>query len=159
MKNYVIMNEKKEIVEEYFLSPGEIIVSRKPSLITTILGSCIAVCLFDSRKNIGGMNHFMLPAGEAHVENAYRFGVVAIPKIINMVEKHTGSCKNMVAKVYGGSDTFNSNYQIGKKNIDMALALLKEKSIKIEDIDVGGPISRKIKFNTYTNEVKLYYLE
>ena len=149
---------RMDIKRDYFLNPGELIVSIEPSLITTVLGSCISVCLYDTQFKIGGMNHFMLPIGSTYPENSLRFGSVAIPRIIEKIAYRTGGKKHLVAKVYGGSDTFNSTYQIGRKNIDLALNILKEHHIKIEDMDVGGPICRKIKFNTYTNEVQLNFL-
>ncbi len=142
----------------HFLNPGELIICHRPAVITTVLGSCVAVCLYDVRMGIGGMNHFMLPKSGDPLKKTLKFGDVAMKAIIDKFIAKTGGIKNMVAKVYGGSDTFNSTYQIGMKNIELAIGFLKERNIEIADADVGGNLSRKIKFDTQNGDIDVNYL-
>ena len=69
----------------YFLEPGYIFVSPQPAVISTVLGSCIAVCLYDAKRRIGGMNHFQFPATRRKDQATARYGNVALPYLIRMI--------------------------------------------------------------------------
>ena len=95
------MTHTKEIT----LHVGGVHASAEPTVITTLLGSCVAVCLWDARPGVGGMNHFMLPEGSAHgpTDEATRFGVHAMDRLVGEMVKLGGVPTRFVAKVFGGA--------------------------------------------------------
>ena len=136
-----------------YLYPSLIHVSREPILIKTILGSCVSVCLWDKTKKYGGMNHFMLPGVNGTDVLSAKYGNVAIEELVTKMRKIGSYQENLVAKIFGGSDTFKHESGIGIKNIDTAYRLLKLMKIPVVASNTGGRKGRKLLFNTYSGEV------
>ncbi|MGL1891800.1 MAG: chemotaxis protein CheD [Spirochaetaceae bacterium] len=145
--------------------PGEYYVSNRGEVISTILGSCISVCLYDTVNNISGMNHFMLPErlSSAFVTNDYdfdsssllnnslRYGAYSMELLINEIIKLGGEKKYLNAKVFGGGKVLNyisDRQSIGEQNTDFVLAFLKAENIEVISKDVGGNTGRQIKYYT-----------
>jgi len=134
--------------------PGEYHIVSKSGAITTLLGSCVAVVLYDSTAVVGGMNHFMLPesirAKKFYLSSAGKYGMYAMELLINGLIKAGGHKKNFKAKVFGGGsvlgDAFNRTSRIPESNIRMALDYLKEEDIPVVTSDVGGDQARKVYF-------------
>ena len=105
----------------HFLYPGQLFVTRDPIVISTILGSCAAVCLWDRHKKAGGMNHYLLPDGLAEGPNRLRYGNVANPELLNQVLALGCEIGNLQAKVFGGSSAFaiNSSQSVGSRNVEL----------------------------------------
>ena len=146
---------------KHFLYPGAIYVSPESSLITTILGSCVAVCLYDPLLQVGGMNHFMLPLWNGQGLASPRYGNIAIDKLIRNMEALGSMRKNMKAKVFGGAEIIATNinqFMIGERNIHLAKDTLHEEGIAIVSSSTGGKLGRKIIFNTETGEVRQKYV-
>lgn len=139
-------------VKEHFLIEGTIFVSTKECNVTTILGSCVAVCLWDPFLKIGGMNHYLLALWNGDGLATPRYGNIAIPKLIKKIMTFGSSKKNLRAKVFGGSNVLSiSNNGIkgaGWRNIMLAEEMLKEEGIPIVASDLGGNYGRKIRYNT-----------
>ncbi len=144
-----------------FILPGELTVSRKPVMISTLLGSCVAVCLYNPKKGYAGMNHYMLPFGEnSSMKNKY--GRNAILKLLEMMLRLDPDKNNIEAHIYGGGAVvghLSSGAGIGKKNIDIANQLLAEHGIKIKTRRVGGNSGRKIFFDTGTGKIEEKMIE
>ena len=131
---------------QVYLHAGQIAVASEPAAITTILGSCVAVCLRDPDSRVGGMNHFLLPH---HVERerSPRFGSCAIPALIDAVVRAGASRRALVAKVFGGASVLGAlggGRNLGDENARLALRLLEEERIPVLDRDVGGTRGRKV---------------
>ena len=142
---------------KHFLYPGAIYVSPKSSMITTILGSCIAICLYDPILQVGGMNHFMLPLWNGQGLASPRYGNIAIDKLIKNLESMGSLRSNMKAKVFGGAEIIETKinqFMIGERNIRIAKDMLHEEGIPIVGSSTGGKLGRKIIFNTETGEVR-----
>jgi chemotaxis protein CheD len=135
---------------KHFLYPGQMFVSRDPVTITTILGSCAALCLWDSRKKIGGMNHYLLPDGSDSGPNKFRYGNVANPALLNELLAMGCDIKNLQAKVYGGSSAFSANplESVGTRNVQLAEEFLQKNGIRLIAKDVSGRHGRKLIFRT-----------
>lgn len=134
---------------QVYLHAGQIAVAAKPTAITTILGSCVAVCLHDPATRIGGMNHFLLPL---HVERekSPRFGTVAVPQLIDDVVRAGASRASLVAKVFGGAaviGAFRGSRNLGAENAALALELLTAAHVPVLDHDLGGTRGRKLIFH------------
>ena len=146
---------------KHFLYPGAIYVSPEPSVITTILGSCIAICLYDPVLQVGGMNHFMLPLWNGQGLASPRYGNIAIEKLIRNLEAMGSKKSNVKAKVFGGAEIIATNisqFMIGERNIKLAKDILHEEGIPIISSSTGGKLGRKIIFNTQTGEVRQKYV-
>src|SRR5437764_12457420 len=135
-----------------YLLPGQLHVGAGPCQIKTILGSCIAICLWDSVRGIGGMNHFLLPASSEGQPASTRFADVATRTLLEMLEALGCRRPNLQAKVFGGASMFVSNdpqrVTLGTQNVGAALELLKAAGIPVIVQETGGSHGRKIMFNT-----------
>jgi chemotaxis protein CheD len=143
-------DEKLPAAPKHFLYPGQMFVSREPAVITTILGSCAALCLWDSRKKIGGMNHYLLPEGTDEGPNRLRYGNVANPALLKELLALGCEIKNMQAKVFGGSSAFAANplQSVGTRNAALAEEFLRASGIRLVGKDVSGKHGRKLIFQT-----------
>lgn len=133
-----------------FLYPGQMAVSREPLVITTILGSCAALCLWDSKKKVGGMNHYLLPEGSDGGPNRLRYGNVANPALLNELLALGCELKNLQAKVFGGSSAFAANplQSVGSRNVQLAEEFLRKSNIPLVSKDVSGKHGRRLVFHT-----------
>lgn len=145
-----------------YLHGGDVLVCSTPTKLTTILGSCISVCLYDPKKRIGGMNHFLFPLpneGEKENKKTGQFAMNAL--LVDM--KLLGSIPwDLQAKVYGGARLTNgttSVFSSGKANLEYAQKFLAERDIPIISQDTGGSWGRKIQFDTDSGVVLVNYLK
>tara|TARA_B110000211_G_scaffold71965_1_gene83454 strand:- start:2017 stop:2529 length:513 start_codon:yes stop_codon:yes gene_type:complete len=123
--------------------PGEFYVSKNNELISTVLGSCIAACVYDEVLGIGGMNHFMLPIQKGvELKNAHslscRYGNWAMEYLINEVLKNGASRCNLKVKLFGGGKIISAMTDIGLGNISFAAAYIKEEALNLVAHDMGG---------------------
>jgi chemotaxis protein CheD len=146
----------------YYLFPATIFVSKEPCLISTILGSCVSVCLWDTELKYGGINHFMLPLWNGKGLASPKYGNIAINKLYERMLDLGCNKKNLVAKVFGGGDilqTTSYQFNIGLRNIEIANEYIKELNIQLAGISVGGVNGRKIIFDTQKGTVIQRYIE
>ena len=145
-----------------FLLPGQYYVSRQPTVITTLLGSCVAVCLFNRTAGIGGMNHFMLPDSPPGKASG-RYGDYAIRAIVEDMERNTGHLRGTEAMIFGGAaviGTLNSKGpNIGDFNADLARRMLEYYNIPITKELIGGYQGLKIRFQTWDNRIRIRHIE
>jgi chemotaxis protein CheD len=147
-----------------FLKPGEMVISEEPLVVTTLLGSCVAVTLFNPRLRLGAICHALLPTcrKDVHCNHNADSGKYVECAIRLMLErfKARGIAKNEIeAKLFGGSDMFDTqggrNPGVGKQNSEMALAMLEQESVRLVTQDLGGKRGRKIIFHSDTGDVFL----
>lgn len=144
--------------------PGEFYVSKNHEVISTVLGSCIAACVYDPISRVGGLNHFMLPT---HVKPAdidpdntdCRYGNWAMEFLINEVLKHGAARARLQVKLFGGGKVINSSIDVGLGNIRFAHAYLQEEGLALASEDVGGPWPRKIVFSPTLGRVQVKKLQ
>lgn len=145
---------------QHFLYPGQIFVTREVITIATILGSCAAVCLWDWRKKIGGMNHYLLPEGPADSPNRLRYGNISNTTLLNKLLAMGCEIKDLQAKLFGGASAYAADplTALGARNVEMAERFLHDAGIRITARDVSGKYGRKLTFNTGdgVTEVKSY---
>ena len=138
--------------------PGQYYVSAGgDECIGTVLGSCVAACVRDSRLNIGGLNHFMLPGDEGAGSglSLNRFGAFAMENLINDILKLGGSKTRLEIKLFGGGKIMRGLSDIGQKNIDFVKSFLSLEGYHIAAEDLGGEFSRKILYFPATGKVKV----
>lgn len=141
------------------LAQGEYLVSADPNLcLTTLLGSCVATCIWDKRRNIGGMNHYLLPGHVGGDETLLRYGVNAMELLINGLLK-TGSHKSdLQAKIFGGAQMLNSSSQIGAVNGAFALEFLQAEGIELVGQSLGGRRGRRLRFFPTTGRAQQRFM-
>jgi len=142
------------------LYPAALFVSPKPHLVTTVLGTCVAVCLWDSVLHIGGINHYMLPYWNGDGLASPKYGNIAMERLYKKMVTIGAKPNTMVAKVFGGkiNESGNSVFNIGEKNIKLAFDFLADVNIKVKAQSVGGPHGRKLQFMSQTGEVRMKYI-
>lgn len=136
-----------------YLHPGEFAVAGVPCTITTILGSCVSVCLYDPTTRLGGLNHFLLPTAPAH-DQSPRYGDVALMQLIEMLESHGANRHLLTATVIGGACVLEAYHgvrgHIGTQNVRAALSVLQQQRITVSTTLVGGARARKLRFRPDT---------
>ena len=145
------------------IQSGEFYVSNKGELISTVLGSCISVCIRDVKNNIAGMNHFMLPLDEKNLNTknvigaSARYGNWAMEILINEILKAGGKKEYFEIKVSGGGQVLADMefMDIGQRNINFVFSYLKNEGMEVKTYDVGGIYPRKIQYFTDSGVVKL----
>ncbi|REL29771.1 chemoreceptor glutamine deamidase CheD [Thalassotalea euphylliae] len=141
--------------------PGEFYMTSDEVLISTTLGSCISACIWDEQAQVGGMNHFMLPATDKNADevdwgqrglasDATRYGNFAMEHLINMLLKQGGLRRNLKAKVFGGGKVLKKMSDIGERNTAFVFDYLKTERIEVINHDVGSIYPRKVMFDPLT---------
>jgi chemotaxis protein CheD len=144
-------------VSRHYLYPGTLFVHREPHLVTTVLGSCVAVCLWDQGSRVGGINHYLLPLWNGEGLPTPRYGNIAIIKLIDKV-RAMGAGSKLIAKVFGGASMWEKTdglLAVGQRNIELAIELLDQQRIPVVSSDFGGSVGRKIIFHTGDGTVLL----
>ena len=131
--------------------PGEYFVHHEDILIMTTLGSCIAACLWDREKRIGGMNHFLLPdagAGTNGSGDSGRYGGFAMDQLIGELVKRGATRSTLEAKVFGGGAVVSgmNSINVGERNTRFVLDYLRTERITVVSKDVLDIHPRKVCF-------------
>jgi len=139
-------------------------IGKSPDIMVSYgIGSCVVVSIFDRKKKIGGVLHFVLPEYKGSsriVKNPYRYGAIGIKLMIKKLVAEGASKDNLVAKIAGGSVMFpgllkNPGNAIGKRNIEIARKVLSNEKIKIEGEDTGGDYGRSVEFDLDTGILRI----
>ena len=139
--------------------PGELYVTREPEVIATVLGSCVSACVRDVRRNVGGMNHFMLPQApkgtHTDLASTARYGVYALELLLNKVMRGVGNREDLEVKVFGGGRVLSLGGDIGRGNIEFVRAFFRDEGIRIVSEDVGDTVARRLRYWPLTGRVQL----
>ena len=129
------------------LLPADWKVSSDEVALATVLGSCVAACIYDPLVKLGGMNHFMLPDA-APGDGSARYGAHAMELLINGLLKHGAVRARLQAKVFGGGNVLPGMTldPIGTRNANFVLAYMDNERIPILAEDLGGNQPRKVVF-------------
>ena len=150
----------KRPVNQVSIGIGDYFASSQDVVIHTVLGSCVAVCLYDPENKIGGMNHILMPSNPDinKYDASARYGINAMELLINAIMRLGGNRKKMVAKTFGGANLLMAVSQenaVGARNVGFVVNFLRAEKIKILSRDFGGHDSRKIFFHIATGDVFL----
>lgn len=136
----------------HYLIPGKIFAAAQPFAITTILGSGVSLCLWDSALGIGGANHVMLAEGPEESENATRYANIGNPALLKRMLSMGAEIKTLEAKIFGGSlpnVSFGSDrVHMGEMNVKATTHFLQMNGIRLVQNEVGGTRGRKLVFHT-----------
>jgi chemotaxis protein CheD len=126
-------------------------------MLTTILGSCIAACLWDQMAGVGGMNHFLLPGVDAEARDgqalatrgadaAMRYGVHAMELLVNALLRRGAKRQHLQAKLFGGARMIKGLTDIGELNASFAEKFLRAEGIAVVGGSLRGEQGRRIQF-------------
>lgn len=137
--------------------PGQIEIQKK-SPISTLLGSCVAICLYDPHLHLAGMNHFMLPHfrdREKNLHDGMYSGMASMDALVNAMMKHGAHKSRLVAKGFGGGNMFQlaQKPSVGERNTAFAHEWLQAEKIPLIATDWGGNWARKIIFDPMSGDV------
>ena len=150
------------MAEKKFIHVGEIFIGAKPTEISTILGSCVAVCLYDKVRKIGGMNHYLVPLWNENGLQTPKFGNISIPRLVEGMQNIGCDIRHMEAKLFGGANVIevrSEDLMVGRKNILIAKEILADYKIPIVAQDVGGEKGRRIMMISDTGKILMKYTQ
>ena len=145
MTNEVSLESYERLIHVH---QGECRISENQSVVlTTMLGSCVAACLYDPEARVGGMNHFLLPEADGTDRSVtLRYGAYAMELLVNGLLSVGAKRERLRAKLFGGSQIAHGRTNIGEKNAEFAERYLKREGIPIVSRSVLGRYGRRIQF-------------
>ena len=142
---------------------GQVHVSGMPNVeMSTVLGSCVATCLYDPEAQAGGMNHFLLaepPSHRSTGEFDEHYGVYLMELLINNMLTEGASKKRMRAHLYGGANLHAGMTRIGTVNANFAREFLAREGIPLVREDLGGINARRVHFRPADGKVRCRTVE
>ena len=138
-----------------YLPPGLLHAARGPVAVTTLLGSCVAVCLFDPATRTGGINHYLLPYWNGDGLASPKYANIALPKLLERLADLGCRPQGLRAKIFGGGAVFKQIgglFGVGERNIEFAEHYLSDAGIPVVARDVGEGFTRKVIFRVHTGE-------
>lgn len=152
VRTFVVEGTVEPIRSTAYLLPGQLFASTEPCQIKTILGSCVAICLWDKRRGAGGMNHFLLPSSVEGHPASLRYADEATRALLERLNLLGCRPPNLRAKIFGGAALFQTREvypnTLGAKNVAAALELMERAGIPVIARETGGPQGRRVLFNT-----------
>ena len=131
----------------------------EPMVLDTVLGSCIAACIYDPDAGVGGMNHFMLPEGvDPNYPTTARYGVHAMELLISEVMKLGGQRRRFQAKVFGGGHVLRIRETLDgvpQRNIEFVRRFMNTEQIPVVSEDLGGYRARRVLFHPHSGKAFL----
>lgn len=138
------------------LNIGEFAVSKEPAVLETILGSCVAVCLWDEVRSIGGLNHYLLPREQAGAPKSTVYGATSIDAMVKGIIDLGGTIEELQAQIFGGGAVISSLddiFNIGQENVWIAQEKMHEYGIPVVGEHVRAKHGIRVIFKTATGEV------
>jgi len=151
-----VIANRQDAGQRVYLHPGQMALGSDDHSITTILGSCVAVCLYDTVQRIGGLNHFLLPHAPTG-QNSTRYGDVAMRRLLDEMMMRGSQFRHLQATVIGGACVLPANQgraaDLGRANARVALGILGAAGIPVVMEDLGGQRGRRVLFHTGSGDV------
>jgi chemotaxis protein CheD len=141
------------------LKPGEVHLSESAAMVTTVLGSCVSLTLFDRSSRFAGICHAMLPSVAPGEGDAFRFVDAAVEYLVSRFDERGVPRGRIEAKLFGGADVLSvpgrnpAALTVGRQNVEAAREAVALARLAIAASDVGGTAGRKLHFLTHTGEV------
>ena len=135
-------------------------IGASPTVLRTILGSCVGICIYDRIKKIGGLAHVLLPTDTTSGRLPEKYADTAIPLLVEMLLKEGAKKENLSAKIAGGASMFkfqsnNTLGQIGDRNVETTKEVLENLGIPVLEEDIMGNTGRVIDFYLEDGRLKV----
>ena len=150
---------------KYYLKPGEILATKNPAIITTVLGSCICITMHNKLTKFSAICHAIMPSFDNSKHRAdksrqiFQYVDTSIEWMFDQFKRNGIKSCDIEVKIFGGAEmllenTLGSNpFVVGKKNIEVAMSAIKKNRLKLKACNVGGNKGRKLIFNSFTGDV------
>lgn len=146
-------------MKSVYISQGQHAVGRDVEMVvSTILGSCISICLWDPVAGVGGMNHLLLPDAKQGSETLSA-GALDMDILINKMMPLGAERPRLRAKLFGGSSMLNGRTDIGARNAEFGRRYLANEGIPCDASNVGGTKARRLKYWPATGVAKMRLVE
>jgi len=139
-----------------FLNIGDIVVSREPVILKTVLGSCVAVCLWDEKLRSGGLNHCLLPKDPGSSDRPSNYCLSSVDMLVGIMTQQGSDIRNLQAKLFGGGSVMQAlsqSFNVGKENVSTAKKKLSEYGIPLISEFTMSSYGMGLLFNTKTGKV------
>ncbi|MCW1383028.1 chemotaxis protein CheD [Novosphingobium sp. KCTC 2891] len=150
-------------IERVTVMQGQALASSDPTIeFSTVLGSCVATCLYDPDARVGGMNHFLLsepPAGHGGATLDEHYGVYLMELLVNTMLGKGARKSRLKAHLYGGANVNRNMMRIGTANAEFARAFLQREGIELAREDLGGTSARRVDFRPASGQVRCRTVE
>ncbi len=147
-----------DVPSRKLLQPGEFFVTGREMILETLLGSCVAVCLFNKRGKLAGMNHFLLDILRGDdTRKIGHYGSSSTEHIIEQMLAKDPVKGRIKAQIFGGGAVLKGakgDFEVGRRNVEIARQVLGAYGIPISREETGGQRGRRIRFDTSTGEVE-----
>lgn len=140
-----------------YLFPGDLWLSREPALISTVLGSGVAITLWAENKKIGGMAHFLYPFTEEKKGAPSLYGNIAVKELLKRFSEAGEPGRRLKGQIFGGALAATpESVRAAGENVRIARTILHSQHVAIVSEDVGGTLGRKIIYHAGANETLVY---
>ena len=152
-------------ISQVYLKPAEAHISNKPTEVTTVLGSCLSITMFNPRTRTGAICHAIFPSQKqlrtsGNLDSCFQYVDTSISWMLSQFKQRGIHDRELEIKMFGAASMFSSTgdpgkrtIAVGEKNIKAAVEVMKEYDLYIKAWNVGGGSGRKIIFHTHTGEV------
>lgn len=143
------------MLNNVYLTPGALYVGSAPCVISTLVGSCVAVTMWSARLKVGGMNHYLLPR-QARGEKSPRYGETALAMLLARMELLGCHAPEMETRIYGGAAMLaavSSGMPLGEQNVVAARQFARARSLQVIDEQAGGTSARRLVLDVETGNV------
>jgi chemotaxis protein CheD len=161
VKQSEVATAEAAVVPTRYLPPGQLVASAEPLVVTTILGSCVSLCLWDASSGVGGINHYLLPTGVGAESQLERYGDYANERLLRQMLGLGARLSRIRAKIFGGACVlvaFRKGSDFAQRNIGAAMEFVRERGIALMAEDVGGNRGRKLRFHTNDGTALIRYV-
>jgi chemotaxis protein CheD len=157
-----VLSARPQRQGDVYLPPGLLYAAAAPCVISTVLGSCVAICLWSPGQKTGGMNHYLLPRG-AGPEASPRFGETALALLLARLHALGSATDSLQARIYGGASLLQmqpigGGLGLGEQNVAVARRFAEDLGIPVVDEDVLGQTARRVLFDVATGQAQVVRL-
>ena len=160
------MTRRAEEIGSVYLKPGELCISESPVVVTTVLGSCVSLTMFHRESGTGAICHAVQPICRHQGQcpgacpDLFRYVACVVPVMVNRFRRCAGSLAQVEVKLFGGGAILRRGEwgrlaPVGRQNVEAAMEAIETAGLRLKVADVGGPLGRRIRFNTQNGEVLL----
>jgi chemotaxis protein CheD len=139
---------------------GQFHVSDRPEHeLTTVLGSCVAACLFDPERKIGGMNHFLLPGSDPRAGRNIKYGAHSMEQLINAMLRLGAQRHRIEARLFGGANVVRGLARIGDSNSAFARDFVRQEGFILREAELGGTTGQRVRFLPASGRTRMQRLD
>jgi len=130
------------------------------TVISTVLGSCVAACIYDPLSRVGGMNHFLLPGNPDRdgSDQSRRYGVYLMEMLLNGLFQKGAVRSRLQVKLFGGARVLDARSDAGAKNAEFARKFVDNEGLMLVSSSLGGPQGRRIEFEPCTGKARQKFI-